>query len=144
MTRPISEDLRRRILEVREESGKTYEELAEQFRVGRATVNRVLRLKRETGDVQPRPRGGGMPRRVADEELPRGKRPVGAHPDATLAELAVLVSKELGRAVSRPTMGRMMVRLRLLAKEEGTGRKRAAAARRPAEARRVPRGHRSR
>ncbi|MFP2903724.1 helix-turn-helix domain-containing protein [Pyxidicoccus sp. 3LFB2] len=71
MTRPISEDLHRRIPEVREESGKTYEELAEQLRVGRATVNRVLRLKRETGDVQPRPRGGGMPRRVADEELPR-------------------------------------------------------------------------
>ena len=144
MSRPISEDLRRRILEVREESGKTYEELAEQFRVGRATVNRVLRLKRETGDVQPRPHGGGMPKRVSDEELPRVQALVDAHPDATLAELALLVGKALGRPVSRPTMGRMMVRLRLLAKEEGTGGQRASAAKRPAEAHRVPRGHRNR
>ncbi|MBZ4401592.1 helix-turn-helix domain-containing protein [Myxococcus sp. AS-1-15] len=50
MTRPISEDLRRRILKVRETTGKTYEELAEQFQVGRATVNRLLR-NRPASDV---------------------------------------------------------------------------------------------
>ncbi|WP_141326348.1 helix-turn-helix domain-containing protein [Myxococcus sp. AB025B] len=142
MTRPISEDLRRRILKVRETTGKTYEELAEQFQVGRATVNRLLRLNRETGGLQPRPRGGGMPKRVPDEQLPRVKGVVDAHPDATLAELAVMVSRELGRSVSRPTMGRMMVRLRLLSKEEGTGSQRARPARRAAKARRVPGGHR--
>jgi transposase len=142
MTRPISEDLRRRIVQVREESGKTYGELAEQFRVGVATVNRVLRRHRETGDVTPKPHGGGMPRRIADEELPRVKALVDAHPDRTLLELAELCSKQLGRSISRPTMGRAMVRLRLLEKEEGPRSLRARSSKRAGKTRGVPRGNR--
>ncbi len=52
-------DLRRRIVKAYE-TGKTatYEATAEMFGVGRATVNRLLRRKRETGDVVAKPRGG--------------------------------------------------------------------------------------
>ena len=144
MSRPLSEDLRRRIIEERAERKKTYEELAEQFRVGRASISRVLRLERETGGVAPRPHGGGMPRRISDEELPRLKALVDAHPDATLQELAELAGKELGRSLSRPTLGRAMVRLRLLKKEEGPRRQRALPSQRAGEARGVSRGHRRR
>ncbi|RJS13214.1 hypothetical protein DRW03_36200 [Corallococcus sp. H22C18031201] len=94
MTRPISEDLRRRILKVREANGKMCEELAEQFQVGRATVNWLLQLNRETGGLQLRPHGGGMPKRWPDEQLPRVKGVVDAHPGATLAKLAVMVSRK--------------------------------------------------
>lgn len=117
MTRPISKDLRERIVELKE-SGASYQEVADQLLVGRATVNRVLRRKRETGDVEPRPHGGGKPLLFRPEEMPRVKAIVDEYPDATLPELAVLVGEELGRRMSRATMGRTMVRLRLL-EEEG-------------------------
>ncbi|MFY0539472.1 DUF977 family protein [Nannocystis pusilla] len=55
----ISTDLRIRIVEARAQERLTYEQLAERFGVGRATVDRVLRLARETGSVEPRPHGGG-------------------------------------------------------------------------------------
>lgn len=61
----ISLDLRRRIARAYER-GKTptYEATAEMFNVGYATVSRLLRRKRETGDVLPKPRGGNNPRKV--------------------------------------------------------------------------------
>ena len=48
----ISVDLKRRLVEAYA-SGRTrtYEETAEMFGVGRATVDRALRRKRETGDL---------------------------------------------------------------------------------------------
>lgn len=60
-----SVDLRRRIVDAYL-SGRTksYKATAEMFGVGVATVNRLLRRKRETGDVLPKPRGGNNPRRV--------------------------------------------------------------------------------
>lgn len=119
MTRPISEDLRIRVVQEREDAKKSYEELAAQFRLGRATVSRILRLHRETGTVVPKPHGGGMPLRIADSELSTVKTVVDVHRDATLEELAVLCGEALGRTVSRATVGRAMVRLRLLAQEEG-------------------------
>ncbi|WP_143825720.1 helix-turn-helix domain-containing protein [Nannocystis exedens] len=60
MPTPISVDLRIRIVEARVQDGQTYEQLAERFHVGRATVDRVLRLQRETGSVEPKPHGGGV------------------------------------------------------------------------------------
>lgn len=141
MTRPISGDLRKRIIEERQHSSKSYEKLAEQFRIGRATVSRLLRTHRETGDILPKPHGGGMPLRIADEELSTVKPLVDAHADKTLAELAALCGQVLGRSVSRATMGRAMVRLRLLAKEEGAGSQRKTAPKRPRKATPVPGGH---
>jgi transposase len=144
MTQPISADLRRRIIKERLEAKKSYEDLAEQFLVGRATVNRLLRTYRETGDVQPKPHGGGMPLRISDDELPAVKEIVDANADATLAELAVLCSKALARPISRATVGRTMVRLRLLPKEEGAHSVRAKSPQRRRSTARVPCRHRGR
>jgi transposase-like protein len=57
MPAPLSNDLRIRIVEARAREGMTYEKLAERFDVGRATVDRVLRLARETGSVEPARQG---------------------------------------------------------------------------------------
>ncbi len=54
----------------------------------------------------------GVLKRVSDEELPRVKALVDANPDATVAVPVVLVIRKLGRSLSRPTLGRMIVRLR--------------------------------
>lgn len=61
--------------------GATYESTAKHFAIGRATVDRWLRLKRETGDVEVRPR-----KVVERSPLNLGwlKGHVEAKPDATL------------------------------------------------------------
>jgi transposase len=144
MTKPISEDLRRRIVKERLEAKKGYDELAAQFLVGRATVSRLLRTYRETGDVQPKPHGGGMPPRIGDEELPTMKSIVDANADATLKELATLCSKAFGRSISHATVGRTMVRLRLLPEEEGPHPVGAKPTKRRRKEAGVPHGHRGR
>lgn len=61
----IGLELRKRIVEAYDSGlSGTYEETAELFGVGRATVSRLLRRHRETGDVQPLPIGGNYPRQI--------------------------------------------------------------------------------
>ena len=51
----LSLDLRRRVVRAYHEGlTATYEATAELFGIGRATVSRLLRLERETGDVLPK------------------------------------------------------------------------------------------
>ncbi len=80
MGRPYPRELRERVLEAYF-SGKTQEEVAELFGVGRTTIVKWLMLRRETGDIEPRGHAGGMPRKVQPEiladvlaELPDGTR----------------------------------------------------------------------
>ena len=107
----ISTDLRIRIVEARAQERLTYEQLAERFGVGRATVDRVLRLARETGSVEPRPHGGGAVRRTTQQEQDLIVELVRARPDATLEELCVALELRAGLRISRSTMSR---ELRLL------------------------------
>jgi len=55
-------ELRTRIVETYLETpGATYDSIAERFKVGSATVNRLLRLKRETGGLVPGKSRGRTP-----------------------------------------------------------------------------------
>jgi len=111
MSKSISTDLRERIIDLWKEGQKTYEDLAEHFSVGRATVSRLLRRFRETGGVEPLPHGGGMPRSIPVEEENELKVLIEEQSDRTLQELAELYTTRTGVSVSRATSGRMMVRL---------------------------------
>ena len=117
MPAPISTDIRIRILEARAQEGQTYEELAERFGVGRATVDRVLRLARETGSVEPAPHGGGTPPRVGEAERVVLRELVDARPDATLDELCLALAAKTGVEISRSTMCREMRLLRFTRKK---------------------------
>lgn len=55
MPAPLSLDLRKRILEALLTSGTSQKKIALRFCVGKATVERLARLHRETGSVAPRP-----------------------------------------------------------------------------------------
>ena len=111
MPAAISNDLRIRIIEARVQDGQTYEALAERFGVGRATVDRMLRLARETGSVEPAPHAGGTPRRVSAAEQKVLEELVRTRPDATLVELCLALAVRAGVEISRATMSR---ELRLL------------------------------
>jgi len=91
-------DLRRRIVDAYT-SGRTatYAATAEMFGVGKATVRRLLRRKRETGDVLPKPKGGNNPRRVDLEWL---KKHAEENPDARLVDRVAAWQMHSGARVS--------------------------------------------
>jgi transposase len=68
MSTPYPRALRERVLAAYDR-GLTQPEVCEQFSIGRTTLVRWVRLFRETGDVEPRPHGGGNPARVRMEVL---------------------------------------------------------------------------
>ena len=80
----LSIDLRRRVVEAyRSRRSGTYAETAALFGVGEATVSRLLRLHRETGDVEPKAKGGNNPRRVDLDWL---REHLVENPDARLVD----------------------------------------------------------
>ena len=100
----LSIDLRRRVVEAYL-AGRTatYAETATVFAIGYATVNRLLRRKRETGDVLSKPKGGNNPRRVDLNWLEENAR---SHPDARLIDRAAAWKEHSGRAVSISAISR--------------------------------------
>src|SRR5208283_2906978 len=95
-------DLRRRIVKAYE-AGRTptYEATATMFEVGTATVSRLLRRKRETGDVLPKPKGGNNPRRVDLEWL---KKHAAEFPDARIIDRIAAWEAEKRKHVSLGSM----------------------------------------
>jgi len=110
MSHAYSMDLRWRIVRALEKPGTTYESVAEQFSVGRATVNRIWRRYRETGDVAPKPERGRPPRILDADGEAALLDIVREHPDMTLPELADEVGNVLGVSISRATVGRVLHR----------------------------------
>lgn len=79
----------------------TYEQTAEMFGVGRATVSRLLGRYRKTGKVEALPMGGNYPRQVDLNWLGAHAQ---QHPDAWLIERIEDWRKESGRRVASSTM----------------------------------------
>ena len=102
----VSLDLRRRIVAAYV-SGKTktYQATADIFGVGVATVSRLLRRHRETGDVVYKKRGGNNPRRVDLDWLLVHAT---ANPDARLVDRIAEWKAYRGQAVSIPAMWHAM------------------------------------
>ena len=102
----ISPEIRQAIVRAYE-SGKsgTYEQTAELFGVGRATVSRLLRRHRETGSVAAKPVGGNNPRRVDLEWL---RSHAVAHPDARLRDRVEAWEAQSGVRVASSTMSQAM------------------------------------
>lgn len=112
MPAPYPKALRERVVTAYDNGEGTYEELAERFQIGRATVDNWLKLAHRTGSVEPRPMGGARhPRKVdeAGEEVVRELLEV--MPDSTLGELASAFKEERGIEMHVTTMGRSVARM---------------------------------
>ena len=109
--RPYSKDLRLRVLAA-VDRGMPRREVARVFGVSAPTIRRYLRLRRQTGDVEPKPVPGPPARkgRALEEALPAQAR---ANPDLTLAEHCEMFEEESGVGVSTATMSRAFRRLGL-------------------------------
>ena len=86
--KPYSMDLRERVVAACDARDGTREQIAARFSVSVSWVRDLLRRRRETGSIAPRPRGGGRPPAFDAEAAGRLREAVRADDDATLKELA--------------------------------------------------------
>ena len=106
-------DLRRRIVQAYEQGQGTIPEIAEQFSVSVAFVNKMLRQWRDTGDLAPSPHGGGKPPSLSKQQLQLLKRKVQQQGDPSLAELQQMLSEQEQVNVHLSTISRALARLGL-------------------------------
>lgn len=141
MAQPLSRDLRERVIEAwQSETFESWQQIADTFGVGRATVNRWIRLFRETGGVAAATHGGGVDHLIPEDKLLQVWELVDEQPDRTVEELATLYFEGHGVQVSRATMGRALARLGLSRKKRPSCRANAIAR---ASLRRAPASSRS-
>lgn len=92
--------------------GMSRKEVSRLFGVSEPTIRRYLRLRRETGGVDPRPVPGPPARKGAALEAVLPSQ-VSRNPDLTLEEHRELFYDEHGTAVSTATLSRALKRLGL-------------------------------
>lgn len=117
MPAPLSVDLRQRLLDAYQAKEGSQRQLAERFKVSLSFIRDLMRHQRETGTVQPKPRGGGAVAKLGKEQLPIVEALVKAQPDALLTELCDRFAKQTGIEVSVSTMQRVVSQLRFSVKK---------------------------
>ncbi|MGH6915969.1 MAG: IS630 family transposase, partial [Geminicoccales bacterium] len=109
MTRPLSDDLRQRVVSA-VEGGMTRRGAADRFGVGASTAIRWVRQWRETGSVRPRPQGGDKRSQRIEAHGREILALVGEKPDLTLAEIAAHLERAHGLRVAQSTVWRFFDR----------------------------------
>src|SRR5947209_5058030 len=112
--RPYSMDLRQRVAAAVDHREGTWRQLAARFQVSLSFVARLVRHRRQTGTLTPKPHGGGQPPALGTAEEARLRDLVAEQPDATLDELR----QRLGLRCSRTAVWRALQRLRLSRKKK--------------------------
>lgn len=111
--KPISNDLRRRIIEAIQANKESQEDVADRFSVSISFVEKLWSRFQKTGSYEALPHGGGRERLLKNDEA-LIRRKVAEQPDITLAELAEYVATETGQpVVSEPVMCVELQRLKL-------------------------------
>ncbi len=132
MTKPLSSDLRERLVAAVED-GMSCREAAEQFGVAPSSAVKVVGGWRRTGSYEPRPQGGdrrsGRIEAFAVEIIGW----IRAEVDMTLAEMAERLAERHGERFSQSTIWRLLARhdetykKKLVCQRAGTPRRRPIA-----------------
>jgi transposase len=85
--KPLSNDLRERILTAVDNREGSRRKLAARFGVNTSTITRLLQLRHQTGSFEPRPHGGGTAPTLDQDRLEQLRCLVKEDPDATLEAL---------------------------------------------------------
>src|SRR3954467_8767089 len=111
---PLSNDLRRRILDAVDHREGSRRKLAVRFKVNTSTITKLLRLRRETGSLEPPPHPGGVAPALDRDALQRLRELVEEPPDATLEALR----RRMGASGSRMIICRALQKLGLPPKKK--------------------------
>lgn len=112
--KPYSLDLRQRVAAAVDRCEGSWREIAARFSVSVSFVARLLRHRRQTHSLSPRPHGGGHPSAFSATDRDRLCQFVQEQPDATLAELR----QHLGSTCSLTALWRILRQLRLTRKKK--------------------------
>src|ERR1035437_2908993 len=82
-----SMDLRERVVAAYDRKTGTQEEVAARYEVSLSWLQKLLRFRRATGSIAPKPHGGGWTPKFSGARLEELKKLVEQEPDATLEEL---------------------------------------------------------
>jgi transposase len=112
--RPLSQDLRQRILDTVARREGSLRQIAKRFLVNLSTVVRLLKRHRETGSADPKPHAGGRQPALGPDGLERLRELIRQQPDATLDELR----ERLGVDCSDMAISRALKKLRITRKKK--------------------------
>src|SRR5215216_2815314 len=121
--RAYSLDLRQKVVAAYERRQGTIDEIAALFSVGPTFVKKMLRLRREGGDLSPLPHGGGHTPKLSDKHLQMLRAEIKRNNDVTIDELRELLRKKASVEVSQPTVSRVLARLNLSRKKNSSGKR---------------------
>lgn len=110
-------DLRQKIIDAYYSKPISQRQLALQFGIALSFLQKLLKQYRQTGDVAPKPHGGGGQLKLTAEQLETLAELIEQKNDATLEELGQMLEEKTGVKVSRATMGRMTQRLNMTVKK---------------------------
>ena len=116
--KPLSIDLRERIVSAYEQGQGSQQALADRFNVSLSSVERLLRLKRETGSLEPKPHRSGHPPIVKEDDFTLIEEMLNEESDLIQEELAQRFTDQTGRSVSQPTISRVLRRMEITRKKK--------------------------
>ncbi|MGS4945876.1 hypothetical protein ACVDG3_22515 [Meridianimarinicoccus sp. RP-17] len=119
MGKPHPVELRERAV-LLVEQGSTHTEAARRLCVSIKFVNDMVRLKRETGALAPKPQGNPGRGKLTDVK-DWVRRRIAARPDLTIDELTAELAADHGLKVHRSSVGRLLLRLGLTHKKRPAG-----------------------
>jgi transposase len=107
-------DLRQKIIDTYEsEVMLTQQQLADRFRVDKSFIIKLLKQYRETGNIAPKPHGGGHKLKVDPSQLVSLIDIVQENNDATLSEYRELLQEKEQVTISISSMCNLLQRLDL-------------------------------
>jgi transposase len=112
-----SVDLRRKVVQACERSAASQAEVARFFGVSQSFVEKLLRLHRRTGGLEPDRKRAGRPTRIDAATCAQVQRWLQEQNDLTLAELADRLQAQCGLCVSISCVWRLMQRLHMRRKK---------------------------
>lgn len=106
-------DLRQRVVSAYEQGHDSIATVAERFSVSVGFVKKMLSLSRTTGELAPRPHGGGRSASLSARQRQLISRRVRARNDISLAELQTILQEQEGVSVHVSTICRVLAQLDL-------------------------------
>jgi transposase len=116
--KPYSRDFRRKIVETKQKTQDSNQQIAVRFQVSYSFVRRLLKRYESTGSVEPNPHGGGKALKLNSQQIDVVTQLVEEDNDATLQQLCDRTEEKTGLKVSVPTMCRLLQRLELTRKKK--------------------------
>ena len=120
-----SNDLRQKIVETNRRDMESIRQTAKRFHVSYSFAWKLIKGYEQTGLISPKPHGGGAKPKLKGEQLGVVAELIEQKNDATLEELVIQLEEKVGVRVSRATMGRVVLKLKMTRKKNFT-RNRAA------------------